>query len=252
MRTAHRPGPSGVTSLCALRVRLAAGDLRVDAAAVCADVVARLAATGAGLVLADVVTDDDTCATRVVPDADRDGADRGAAVRDSAGRSAAVRDSAGRDGAGPDGARPDGARPDGARGPGTALHRGRRVDLGTLDGLARLELAVRRAGARLELVGAAADLRALLLFTGLADVLAAPPAGPGPGPGPDPGSDDGPDPGSDLGSDVEVGRETEDAEVVRSDEVRDAADAAVTDLEEVDRPRHELPGPTRLVLGEAP
>jgi hypothetical protein len=237
MSPARGAGPSGVTSPRALRVRLAAGDLCADAAAVCADVVERLAATGAEVVLADVVTDDDGRGT--TPDAPRLGP----------------------------------TSPDGACPTGTARHRGRRVDLGTLDGLARLELAVRRAGARLELVGAAADLRALLLFTGLADVLAVPrpgvrpdvgpDAGPDAGPdGPDHGLDgpDGPDAGPDARTDdgpapasgVEVRREAEGPEVVRPDEVRDAADAAVADLEQMDRPRHESSGPARLVLGESP
>jgi len=180
--TPSRPaGPPRVSTARALRVHLAADDLRADAATLCADVVARLGATGARLVLADVV---------------------------------------------------DAAPPVFAPGPpstAVATHGRARAHLGTLDGLARLELAVRRAGARLELVGPSADLRALLGLTGLADVLAT------------------------AGSDVEVQGQAEDAEVVDADEVGDAADPAVPDLEQVDRPRLEASGdPAGLVLREAP
>ena len=181
----RRRGPPAVTTSRALRVRLTAADLGADAATVCADVVARLAAAGAGLVLADVVGGE-------VP------------------------------------AAPDGSGC--AAGAGVARHGATRVDLRTLDGLARLDLAVRRAGARLELVGAGADLRALLCFTGLADVLAGGPSGR-----------------------VEVQGQPEDAEVVGTDEVGDAADPSVPDLEQVDGPGVEEPGGRAgLVLGEAP
>jgi hypothetical protein len=181
-----------VTSERVLRLRIGADDLRADAPAVCADVVARLGATGARRVLADVVVDP-ACVAE------------------------------------PGCARPGGTADNGTVGTARASVAGRprgpRVDLGTLDGLARLELAVHRAGARLELVGAATDLRALLLLTGLADVLAG-------------------------GSALEHERQPEDAEVVGADEVGDAADAAVADLEQVDRPRHARPVGPGLVLGE--
>jgi hypothetical protein len=117
---------------------------------------------------------------------------------------------------------------------GVATHGRARTHLGTLDGLARLDLAVRRAGARLELVGPSADLRALLRLTGLAEVLASV---------------------SDLSevSDVEVQRQPEGAEVVGADEVRDAADPPVAHLEQVDGPRVEATGDAAgLVLREAP
>lgn len=102
-----------------------------------------------------------------------------------------------------------------------------RIDLRTVDGLARLGLVVRRAGARLELVGAGTDLCALLHLTGLAAVL---------GPG----------------SALEDRGQAEDAEVLLADEVGDRADAAVTHLEQVDRPGHPDAAGARLVLGEPP
>ncbi len=188
MSPAGAGGPPGVTSERVLRLRIGADDLRTDAPAVCADVVARLGTTGARRVLADVVVDP-------------------AGV--GCGRPGSV-------GNGTVGT---------ARASVGGRARGPRVDLGTLDGLARLELAVRRAGARLELVGDAADLRALLVLTGLADVLAG-------------------------GSGLEHQRQPEDAEVVGADEVGDAGDAAVADLEQVDRPRHARPVGSGLVLGE--
>jgi hypothetical protein len=183
MTPARSRGPPGVSTARALRVRLAADDLRTDPAAVCADVVARLRETGARLVQADVV---------------------------------------------------EPAPPTFAPGPpstGVAAHGRARTHLGTLDGLARLDLAVRRAGARLELVGPSADLRALLRLTGLAEVLASV---------------------SEV-SDVEVQRQPEGAEVVGADEVRDAADPPVAHLEQVDGPRVEATGDAAgLVLREAP
>ena len=50
-------------------------------------------------------------------------------------------------------------------------------DLGTIDGLARFRLAVRRFGADVELRHASDDLRQLLAFTGLAEVLGVEPLG---------------------------------------------------------------------------
>jgi ABC-type transporter Mla MlaB component len=46
-----------------------------------------------------------------------------------------------------------------------------RVDLCTIDTLARLSLACRRSGRDLQLTGASAALRALVSFVGLTDVL---------------------------------------------------------------------------------
>ena len=46
-----------------------------------------------------------------------------------------------------------------------------RVDVGTVDLLARLELAARRAGCRLHLCNACAELRELVELLGLTDVL---------------------------------------------------------------------------------
>jgi hypothetical protein len=143
-------------------VTLAAGDLRADPAAVCADVVARVCRAGADVVLLEV-RDDGPC----------------------------------------------------------------RADLATLDGLARLQLAVRRAGARVVLAGSTADLRALLVFTGLAEALAG------------------------VASGGEPQRQSEHPEVVGPHEVRDAADPAVAHLEDVHGPRLEPPGSARLVLGES-
>lgn len=144
----------------------------------------------------------------------------------------------------------------GGTGPAT-----RGSDLRTIDALARLHLAVGRAGARLEVVGAGADLRALLALTGLADVLAlaAPaPSGPRPpsdseppwGPGPPSSSEAPSGPGPPSG--LEPQGQPEEAEVVLADEVRDAADPAVAHLEEVDGPRHAGAVGAGLVLGEPP
>jgi ABC-type transporter Mla MlaB component len=47
-----------------------------------------------------------------------------------------------------------------------------RVDAVTVDALARLQLAARRRGCRIQLLHASADLRDLLAFMGLEDVLA--------------------------------------------------------------------------------
>jgi ABC-type transporter Mla MlaB component len=46
------------------------------------------------------------------------------------------------------------------------------VDAVTVDALARLQLAARRHGCRVRLAGASAELRELVAFMGLADVLA--------------------------------------------------------------------------------
>jgi STAS domain len=45
------------------------------------------------------------------------------------------------------------------------------ADAVTLDALARVQLAARRRGVRLEVLGASSELVALLAFTGLAEVL---------------------------------------------------------------------------------
>jgi hypothetical protein len=49
-------------------------------------------------------------------------------------------------------------------------------DLGTVDELARLQLAAVRRGARIRLLNATAELRGLLVLTGLDDVLPCEPA----------------------------------------------------------------------------
>jgi anti-anti-sigma regulatory factor len=104
-----------------------------------------------------------------------------------------------------------------------------------LDALARLQLAVRRAGAVLVLRRPSGRLRALLDLTGLAEAL----------PVDDVAARD------DPGSSVEVVGQAELGEVPRSDEVRDAGDPAVAHLEHVDRPRLTASGDrARLVLGE--
>jgi anti-anti-sigma regulatory factor len=104
-----------------------------------------------------------------------------------------------------------------------------------LDALARLQLAVRRAGAVLVLRRPSGRLRALLDLTGLAEAL----------PVDDVAARD------DPGSSVEVVVQAELGEVPRSDEVRDAGDPAVAHLEHVDRPRLTASGDrARLVLGE--
>ena len=110
------------------------------------------------------------------------------------------------------------------------------ADCRTLDALARIQLAVRRVGAALVLDRATPDLAALLDLAGLCDVL---PAG---------RRDARPDL---VCSDVEVVGQPELGEQRRSDEVRDARDPAVTDLEDVDGPRLEATGDRRgLVLRE--
>lgn len=112
-------------------------------------------------------------------------------------------------------------------------------DLATVEALARLRLAVPPA-TRVALQGADPVLRALIDLAGLTDVLTDVPTGGPPS-----------DPVPSAASPVEVQRQPEDAEVVGSDEVGDAADPAVTDLEQVDGPRLAPPGRAAgLVLGE--
>lgn len=104
-----------------------------------------------------------------------------------------------------------------------------RLDLAVLDGIARLGLGVRRAGADLVLCAPGAEVRLLLAFTGLEQVLATEPSA------------------------GEAQREAEEAEQVRAEEVRDAADPAVPELEQVDGPRlADATGSAGLVLGEPP
>ncbi len=118
-------------------------------------------------------------------------------------------------------------------------------DLAGVDALARLCAAVERSGARLLLRGVPPGLQALIRLAGLTDVLAAeaPPSG-----------RDVPAPRSDVPapcSDVQVQRQAEGAEDVLPDEVRDAADAPLADLQQVHGPRHQPSGrAARLVLGE--
>jgi STAS domain len=118
----------------------------------------------------------------------------------------------------------------GAEGPGVVLcdvSGLTTADLRTLDALARLRLAVRRAGAELVLRGADADLCGLARLAGLDAVLGV------------------------AGSGVELQRQPERPEDVLADEVRDAADPPVTDLEHVDGPRDpRSAGRSGLVLGE--
>jgi hypothetical protein len=111
-----------------------------------------------------------------------------------------------------------------------------------LDALARLQLAVRRAGADLVLERPSARLRCLLDLTGLAGVLPVSevPAPRGRGrhrPAPQ--------------RSVEVVGQPELGEQLAPDEVGDAGDAPVTHLEHVDRPRLPPAGDVAgLVLGE--
>ncbi len=123
-----------------------------------------------------------------------------------------------------------------------------------LDGLARLQLAVRRTGAVLVLRRPSGRLRALLDLTGLAEALPVDDVAT-----PDDSMRDRPVsgvavsgvPAGDPRSSVEVVGQPELGEVPRSDEVRDASDPAVTHLEHVDRPGLTASGDrARLVLGE--
>ena len=101
------------------------------------------------------------------------------------------------------------------------------ADLRTLDALARLRLAVRRAGAELVLRGADADLCGIARLAGLDAVLGVAPSG------------------------VELQGQPERAEHVLTDEVGDAADPPVADLQHVDGPGDARPpGCPGLVLGE--
>ena len=120
----------------------------------------------------------------------------------------------------------------GAEGPGVVLcdvSDLTTADLRTLDALARLWLAVRRAGAELVLRGADADLCGLARLAGLDAVLGV----------------------TGVRSGVELQRQAEGPEDVLADEVGDAADPPVADLEHVDGPRDAGPaGCPGLVLGE--
>jgi ABC-type transporter Mla MlaB component len=124
------------------------------------------------------------------------------------------------------------------------------ADVATVDALARLQLAVGRTGAAVVLHGADARLCAVIRLLGLADVLLGddvPPEvdGTRPSRGTEPGRGEWPRP-----SVVEAQRQTEDPEDVLAQEVRDAADPPVTDLQHMDRPRHSAPTRSGLVLGE--
>jgi hypothetical protein len=55
--------------------------------------------------------------------------------------------------------------------------RGLKADAAAVDGLARLQLALRRVGGELRLCHASAELRCLLAFTGLDEVLRVEPEG---------------------------------------------------------------------------
>jgi hypothetical protein len=99
-----------------------------------------------------------------------------------------------------------------------------------LDALARLQLAVRRAGAVLVLERASAHLRSLLDLTGLAAVLPVADELAGGD------RDDRAEPLPPERRSVEVVRQAELGEEPGPDEVRDAGDAAVAHLEQVDRP----------------
>ena len=118
----------------------------------------------------------------------------------------------------------------GAEGPGVVLcdvSDLTTADLRTLDALARLRLAVRRAGAELVLRGAGTDLCGLARLAGLDAVLGVP------------------------GSGLELEGQPERPEHALADEVGDAADPPVADLEHVDGPRDAGPaGCPGLVLGE--
>jgi hypothetical protein len=105
-------------------------------------------------------------------------------------------------------------------------------DVGAVGALARLQLAVRRMEAVLVLDEVGGDLRGLLRLCGLASEL--PVRGEGP-----------------VSSVVEVVGQAELGEQGRTDEVGDAGDPAVADLEHVDRPRLTPAGDgTGLVLRE--
>src|SRR5919204_5222163 len=97
------------------------------------------------------------------------------------------------------------------------------VDAGTVDALARLQLAARRRGCELRLRRTPAELRCLLDFTGLAEVLG-----------------------------VEPGREAEEREdAVGVEEERELDDPAPGDLDHLQCPRVvAAPALARLVLAE--
>jgi anti-anti-sigma regulatory factor len=115
----------------------------------------------------------------------------------------------------------------------------RTVDVGTLDALARLRLTVRRAGAELVLRGSAPSLCGLARLTGLDEAVGLA------------------RPGGRLAasgverSGLELQGQAEGPEDVLPEEVRDAADPPVADLQDVDRPGHPpRPVGAGLVLGE--
>ena len=97
------------------------------------------------------------------------------------------------------------------------------ADAGTIDALARLQLAVRRRGFELRLLRAPTELVCLLELTGLSEVLR-----------------------------VEPGREAEEREdTVGVEEERQLDDPAVRDLDHLQRPRVvAAAGLARLVLAE--
>ena len=90
-----------------------------------------------------------------------------------------------------------------------------KVDLSTIDRLARVQLAARRLGRTIRLAGAPPELRELIALVGLAEVLPCSPSAPG---------------GSGLP--LEPGRQAEQREEPRGvQEERDAADPVAGDLE---------------------
>jgi hypothetical protein len=97
------------------------------------------------------------------------------------------------------------------------------ADAGTIDALARLQLAVRRRGFELRLLRAPTEFVCLLELTGLSEVLR-----------------------------LEPGREPEKREnAVRVEKERQLDDPAVRDLDHLQGPRIEaVPGLARLVLAE--